>query len=262
MLLDGFFRLFFCMARTSPRTRFDSAQLIRALSALVATDVADSRQSFADRLGQWLDFADAIALCSALDSPADTRAPATAAQPALGDEFARVRGALLESINTDGLLTPGKARIRLPAPAWHAGTEGTADYLPYHRYYLAHQRDMGAAIAPLRASLRAALAAQSPALRQLAALDGVLDQAFAPRERSLLASVPQLLGRRFEQLHQAHRSALPAGAADDPARWLEPGAWLHTFCQDMRLVLLAELDLRLQPVQGLMDALNEIKRPQ
>ena len=251
------------MARASPRTRFDSAQLIRALSALVATDVADSRQSFADRLGQWLDFADAIALFSALNGSTDAAGgPATAEHPTLGGEFARVRGALLDSINTDGLLTPGKARIRLPAPAWHASTPGAADYLPYHRYYLAHQRDMGAAIAPLRASLRAELARQSPALRQLATLDGVLDQAFAPRERSLLASVPQLLGRRFEQLHQAHRSALPAGAADDPARWLQPGAWLHTFCQDMRLVLLAELDLRLQPVQGLMDALNEVKKPQ
>ena len=78
----------------------------------------------------------------------------------------------------------------------------------------------------------------------------VLDQALAPRERSLLATVPQLLGRRFEQLHQAHRSAL--STPDDPARWLQPGAWLHTFCQDMRLVLLAELDLR--------DAFTEIDR--
>jgi len=251
------------MARGSPRTRFDSVRLIRALSDLVTIDIAGSRQSFADRLGQWLDFADAIALFSALDTPADAAAQSTAAQPAFADEFARVRGALLDSINTDGLLTPGKARIRLPAPAWHASTEGAADYLPYHRYYLAHQRDMAAAIAPLRASVRAGLARQSPALRQLAALDGVLDQAFAPRERSLLASVPQLLGRRFEQLHQAHRSALPtAKGTDDPAQWLQPGAWLHTFCQDMRAVLLAELDLRLQPVTGLMDALNEVTTQQ
>lgn len=245
------------MARGSPRTSFDSSRLIRALSDLVSTDAAPTRQSFADRLGQWLDFADAIALFSALNGSTDAAGCPTAAEhPALGDEFARVRGALLDSINTDGLLTPGKARIRLPAPAWHASTPGAADYLPYHRYYLAHQRDMGAAIAPLRASVRAGLAQRSPALRQLAALDGVLDQALAPRERSLLANVPQLLGRRFEQLHQAHRSAL--STPDDPARWLQPGAWLHTFCQDMRAVLLAELELRLQPVAGLLDALNEV----
>ena len=247
------------MARGSPRTSFDSSRLIRALSDLVSTDAAPPRQSFADRLGQWLDFADAIALFSALNGSTDAAGgPATAEHPALRDEFARVRGALLDSINTDGVLTPGKARIRLPAPAWHASTPGAADYLPYHRYYLAHQRDMGAAIAPLRASVRAGLAQRAPALRQLAALDGVLDQALAPRERSLLATVPQLLGRHFEQLHQAHRSALPT--PDDPARWLQPGAWLHTFCQDMRVVLRAELELRLQPVAGLMDALNEATR--
>lgn len=247
------------MARGSPRTSFDSSRLIRALSDLVSTDAAPPRQSFADRLGQWLDFADAIALFSALNGSTDAAGgPATAEHPALRDEFARVRGALLDSINTDGVLTPGKARIRLPAPAWHASTPGAADYLPYHRYYLAHQRDMGAAIAPLRASVRAGLAQRAPALRQLAALDGVLDQALAPRERSLLATVPQLLGRHFEQLHQAHRSALPT--PDDPARWLQPGAWLHTFCQDMRVVLRAELELRLQPVAGLMDALNEVTR--
>jgi len=247
------------MARGSPRTSFDSSRLIRALSDLVSTDAAPPRQSFADRLGQWLDFADAIALFSALNGSTDAAGgPATAEHPALRDEFARVRGALLDSINTDGVLTPGKARIKLPAPAWHASTEGAADYLPYHRYYLAHQRDMGAAIAPLRASVRAGLAQRAPALRQLAALDGVLDQALAPRERSLLATVPQLLGRHFEQLHQAHRSALPT--PDDPARWLQPGAWLHTFCQDMRVVLRAELELRLQPVAGLLEALNEVTK--
>ena len=247
------------MARGSPRTSFDSSRLIRALSDLVSTDATPPRQSFADRLGQWLDFADAIALFSALNGSTDAAGgPATAEHPALRDEFARVRGALLDSINTDGVLTPGKARIRLPAPAWHTSTPGAADYLPYHRYYLAHQRDMGAAIAPLRASVRAGLAQRSPALRQLAALDGVLDQALAPRERSLLATVPQLLGRHFEQLHQAHRSALPT--PDDPARWLQPGAWLHTFCQDMRVVLRAELELRLQPVAGLLEALNEVTK--
>ena len=247
------------MARGSPRTSFDSSRLIRALSDLVSTDATPPRQSFADRLGQWLDFADAIALFSALNGSTDAAGgPATAEHPALRDEFARVRGALLDSINTDGLLTPGKARIRLPAPAWHASTPGAADYLPYHRYYLAHQRDMGAAIAPLRASVRAGLAQRAPALRQLAALDGVLDQALAPRERSLLATVPQLLGRHFEQLHQAHRNALTT--PDDPARWLQPGAWLHTFCQDMRVVLRAELELRLQPVAGLLEALNEVTR--
>ena len=35
-----------------------------------------------------------------------------------------------------------------------------------------------------------------------------------------------------------------------------PGAWLETFRKDMRSVLLAELDVRLQPVEGLLAALR------
>ena len=99
-------------------------------------------------------------------------APSTAGQ-ALRDDFTRVRTGLEESIAIDGLLTPGKARGKLPRPDWHPSIEGAADFLPYQRYYLAHQRDMGAAITPLRASARAALAALSPAHKQLAQVDGV-----------------------------------------------------------------------------------------
>lgn len=247
------------MAPASPRTGFDSSRLIRALSDLVSTDPADTRGSFADRLGHWLDFSDAIALFSALGgSTGAPRGGTPVEAQALQAEFARVRATLVNSIHVNGVLGPGKARIKLPAPGWHASIDGAADYLPYHRYYLAHQRDMAAAITPLRASVRTELARQSAALRQLATLDGVLDQALAPRERSLLATVPQLLGRRFEQLHQAHRGTLPADGADDPAGWLQPGTWLTRFCHDMKAVLQAELDLRLQPVAGLLEALNEV----
>lgn len=37
---------------------------------------------------------------------------------------------------------------------------------------------------------------------------------------------------------------------------LQPGPWLDTFRDDMRSVLLAELDLRLQPIEGLLSALK------
>lgn len=249
------------MAPASPRTGFDSSRLIRALSDLVSTDPADTRGSFADRLGHWLDFSDAIALFSALGgSTGAPRGGTPVEAQALQAEFARVRATLADSIHVNGVLGPGKARIKLPAPGWHASIDGAADYLPYHRYYLAHQRDMGAAIAPLRAAVRAAVAAQSPAHKRLAALDGVMEQALGNRERTLLTGVPALLARHFDRLHQAHRAARgDAAGPDDPDGWLQPGAWLATFCKDMKTLLLAELDLRLQPVAGLLDALgNEV----
>ena len=45
-------------------------------------------------------------------------------------------------------------------------------------------------------------------------------------------------------------------------RWTEPGGWLAAYGADLREALLAELDLRLQPTLGLLDAYNETKNQQ
>ena len=123
---------------------------------------------------------------------------------------------------------------------------------------------MEAALVQLRAQVREALKGGSPALRQLAGLDGVLEKALAERERNLFLNVPLLLEKRFEQLRDAHASAPEASSqADGVARWMQPGGWLAVFCKDLQSVLLAELDLRLQPVLGLVEAFgNEVSKSQ
>lgn len=247
------------MAQGLSRTHINGSGLVRALGGLTAADVPASRQSFADRLGQWLGFADALTLYSALNADA---APAAVATPheaaALQQAMARVRDALAESITIDGVFRSGPARIELPTPDPSVPAEKAADFAPYHRYYLAHQRDMAVRIGPLRAMARTALQGRSGAPGRLAALDAVMDQALAARERELLATVPVLLGRRFEQRYEAHRATLAeTRAADDSVRWMQPGGWLAEFCREMQSVLLAEVDLRLQPIAGLIAALDE-----
>lgn len=247
------------MAQGLPRTRFNTARLVRVLADLAVADAADSKQSFADRLGQWLGFNDALALFSALNPGpvAGGELQSAAAAGSAVQAYARMRTALAESIVADGVFRPGKARIELPTPLANMSLEEAADFAPYHRYYLAHQRDMNASIGPLRATVRAALAQRSAELKRLAALDAVMDQALAARERALLATVPGLLAKRFEQLFAAHQAALAeTQAADDTQRWMQHGGWLAVFCRDMQAVLLAELELRLQPVAGLVEALE------
>lgn len=172
------------------------------------------------------------------------------------EEFARAKTALVNSISgEDG----GKARIKLPQPT--PGTPGDvlADFSPYRQYYLAHQRNMAASIDPLRTRAREALAGGSPRLRQLAELDATLHRAMANRESDLLATVPSLLERRFGKLRQGHQAArVESGKDDDPEQWRLPGGWLALFNRDLQDVLLAELELRLQPVTGLIEAyINE-----
>jgi hypothetical protein len=52
----------------------------------------------------------------------------------------------------------------------------------------------------------------------------------------------------------ADDAAAPVTTAAAPA--VTPGTWLDAFRKDMQSVLLAELDVRLQPVEGLLAALR------
>lgn len=243
------------MTQAVPRTRFNSAELVRLLAELAVAEVADPKQDFAARLGEWLDLKDALAVYSALHSVPPAQASQSMPAATLSAEVARTRAALAAAIRAEPAQAAGSA-LALPTPLPHDTPETAADFAPFQRYYQSHQRAMAASIGPLRAALRSALGRQSNALRQLAALDAAMEQALAAREAGLLGTVPVLLGRRFARVLEAHQRTRDSAQADDPARWMDPGNWLARFCAEMQRVLLAELELRLMPVAGLLAALE------
>ena len=210
-----------------------------------------SRQDVAERLSLWLDAFDAIKLhaaqqpiktTAAEERPPDARPAMTRAVEA---EFHRVRTALVKAMTAnDG----------------SRAHEADAGYAPYRQRYLDRQRHMELTIGPLRAQVRQALSRASPQLGQLATLDAVLDQTLGGREQKLLSTVPVLLERRFEHLRKTHQLGLDPAQQDDPALWAQAGGWLDDFGKEMQAVLLAELEVRLQPVEGLMEAFsNELE---
>lgn len=250
------------VAQAVSRPNFNSSRLVRLLADLALVDGAEPKQAIAQRLGQWVSFTDAITLHAALDAgaapascePSAAQAGAQTSRGAVKAEFLRVRAAMVDVIHRSCSPVPGAARIKFPVPLSDAPQEPVKAYSPFHRFFLALQREMDAAVGSLRARVRQTLAAASPALGQLAALDAALAQILGERERRLLATVPLLLEKRFAQLLKAHQQSLAgSGQADDPAAWMRPGAWLANFRDELRAVLLAELDLRLQPVMGLIE---------
>jgi hypothetical protein len=56
--------------------------------------------------------------------------------------------------------------------------------------------------------------------------------------------------------NRADRDATEAPEASEDAAPVTPGAWLDVFRKDMQSVLLAELEVRFQPVEGLLAALR------
>ncbi len=248
------------MTRAIPRTNFHSSKLIRCLADLALVDAVEPEAAFAEKLGLWIHFTDAIALSavhndsmpSSLKQPPEAK---VAARDAIVVEFERIQTMLTNSIMSSCSPKSGKAHIKLPTPELDLPMNFATAYAPYHRFYQAHQRDMELSIQPLRINTRHALAKASPRLRKLADLDATLEKVMRERESKLLAKVPVLLKSRFEQLFKAHQQRLvDTQQADNPAAWTKAGAWLAHFCNDMQMVLLAELELRLQVTVGLMEA--------
>ncbi|MBP7468688.1 MAG: DUF3348 family protein, partial [Thauera sp.] len=128
------------MTQAVSRTRFNSAGLVRILAELAVADVADPKQTFAERLGEWLDFKDALALYSALNSAAAGAPSRAAPAAALRGQLVQVRGELAAAVAAAGTTQPGGTNLALPTPLPNAAPESAADFAPFHRYYLAHQR--------------------------------------------------------------------------------------------------------------------------
>ncbi len=229
---------------------------MRLLARLAPADApAPPPPELADGLAQWLGWTDAIALSAALDGAPGADAPLAPAAAPLDDEAERLRGLLRHAIEADPVLSgaPAVPAVRLArsaspaavaAAAAQAAAEPPPEFAVYRQRYLARQQAMETAIGASRGGLRDALAARSPALARLAAVDAVMEQALAAREQALLGMLPTRLQKHFERLrHEAGPEAPPA-------------AWLPAFRRDLQALLLAELDFRLQPLEGLMQALR------
>nr|WP_242006744.1 DUF3348 family protein [Lysobacter ruishenii] len=221
--------------------------LHRLLARLGEVEAAPAAPSLTAQLSQWLEWTHAVALSSALDArPAAPTADATATLSFDGSECARVRAALVTVIVGDrAFASPQDAAA--PSAAGNTDTP-SPDATFFRQRHAALQQVMDADISHLRGRLRGLLTQQAPELAQLAAMDAVMERALGRQERALLSTLPEWLCRHFDRLH------LAAAAAPDA---ISPSArWLDVFRQDMQSLLLAELDLRLQPSEGLVAALR------
>ena len=217
------------MAPYTGRAGLTGATLVRLLADMADAParMGETRSAFADGLVQWVGWTDAIALSSALERPATAaRAQDRHAQECA--EYERVRTTLAQAI------------AREAQSAGRSTLEAGMGFAPYRQCCLARQQAMEVAVGALRDRVRAAVAAAGGELARLAAVDAVLAQALAAQEQRLFAAVPARLEKRYQR-------QCPDGAAE---------AARDAFRAELQAVLLAELDLRLQPVEGLLAALR------
>jgi hypothetical protein len=260
--------------RTALRSTFSHSPLVRLLGQWTPPPAEAPGADVAERLGAWVNAFDAIRLQGAHQAVANLRTARAGKPPArrgraraLAEDVQRVRSVLVQAIAqepgpvVETALTPADLRRLARAaarPLEVAQAAEAASYAPWRQRHLELQRQMELMLPPLREHVRHAVSQAAPRLRQLAVLDAAMEQMLATREQKLLAGLAERMEHRFSELRAAHLQAVAdSGEPDEPAAWRRPGGWLERFGRDWRQLLTAELDLRLQPVSGLVEALGK-----
>jgi hypothetical protein len=115
---------------------------------------------------------------------------------------------------------------------------------PYLQHFAQQQRLIESRTSTFRTHLRASLARASDELARLAQLDVYIERALAAPQSRALTGLCALLETRARKHYDADR-----------LRW-RPRLW-----SDLQRLLRAELDQKLQPVLGLIEALNTNSPP-
>lgn len=223
---------------TCPPSLTDS-RIVRYLTELAVSDATVSHQHFVSHLGNFIDFSGSIALSLAHEElPKLIFQSGELSKEAITDNFFKVRRSIVHAIVQSFIPSDDYQRIKLPVP-----NTAPMTFDLYQRFYLAHQRELDFRIQNLQLEVRASVSGISLELAQLSSLDVTLNNTLAAHVNRLYAVIPLLLEKRFTLLLSDLK--------------IQPDKRLEQFCNELQGLLLAELELRLLPVIGLIDALNE-----
>lgn len=242
------------MTQALPHVSLDSSRLVRFLTDLSVSQEQVSHRHFSDRLGQLIDFSDAIAL-----SEAHTRAPEignediSTFRDGVTDEFLRARSMIVQAAMRSFFPGPGPVRIRWPAIENQPPADAAVACLTYLKFYRTQQGDVGGKVRSLHQRTRESVAVLSPRLARIADLDRALSDALSIHSQRYLQAIPRLLERRVEYLHKQFLESVERGMESDSA-WEDAREQLR---REIQGLLLAEIEVRLLPALGLIEALNE-----
>jgi len=230
------------MIQATQKNVIKGTELVRCLSKLAVTNIEVSHTKFAEKLGNLIDLSDSIALSQALKSLTNiTISSSDQTGAAIQSDFLEHRMALIESINKNFTSGSGFLLFRAQKNKLNSDLGEPVKYQVYQRFYLSQQSTLGSKVQTLHSQVRDSVEGRSPRLMSLAALDSAMSYCLSDHTRKLFSIVPSLLAKRFILLQKDNTSV----------------DWIATFQQEMQQVLLAELEVRLQPVIGLIEALNE-----
>lgn len=233
------------MTQAAADTRRNTSRLISQLSQLTQRSATLPRNQVAQGLGAMIDLSDSIKISDTLDRlpRITTSEAATQTDPVL--RLQQGHAAMIKVV-TGSLSTsssPAKITLGMFIENSLAADDDAIDYQPYLKLHAALQRDLEFKARNIQTDIGKCLAQHSPQGARLAAIDAALAEPIARRARTLFAKIPDLLREHFQAI-----TAQPEVPQQNIRLQLS---------ETLQNVLLAEIEARLQPALGLLEALNE-----
>mgnify|MGYP000137798836 CR=1 FL=1 len=251
------------MTQVTKHNPLKGSKLVRFLSEYEISNVEVSHKNFAERLGLLVDLSDSVTLSESLRAiPKMVHKTAEVVAEKEGDNlvqaFLKQRSAVLESILKSFDSKAVFIQFKLPIPKSNTSIEEAIKFDQYQRFYLLHQSELDFKIEQIRSFVRKVISEYSLNLAQLAELDKTFSKSMTIHTRKRFSVVPQLLKVRFDQLYSDYCDSLSESTCvDKPIFWVTKNGWLTQFYSEMQQILLAEFEVRLEPIIGLVEAYNE-----
>jgi hypothetical protein len=225
------------MTRVPPTVSFVQPRLVSLLAEMADEGGPAPALPLGQRLGRMIDLPSSVTLAGTLGGLPRLEFEPLEEDPARArEDFLRVHAAMIGAVLRALSPEHGPSRIKWPEP--EAGELPAAE--AYGKFYAANQREMEARVRGLHERVRDALSGTSRELAQLARLETDLGDALQGHARRLYAGIPAVVSKRLARLRADGREA--------------PEARLKS---EVQALLLAEVEARLLPVQGLIEALDE-----
>lgn len=238
----------------------DRPHLLQLLSGLSATKLRASERNLAAQLAQLMSVSESVSMSRVLSQLPTQAVGQENIEGAkhMQDDVLHSRGQMIEVVIRSFATDSESSRVKAPHVWANTDVAMLQTYQPYQRFYKLHQVEMATGVQAVRRRVRTSLAGLSPELHRLSELDKLIEDSLLVQTNKLFRVIPSILEQRFHQLLASYQHGQQQGEVIDrpPESWLAAGGWLQLFYQDQRELLLAELDVRLQPVFGLLEALN------
>ena len=232
------------MAQSHSLALSERSRLVKLMSELAQLNSSAYDYNLAERLGYFMGVSGSMNLALGL------RALPVTAFDETSESIGIVRKSVLDArermiLRIVESFSSSDSQNSVPSLANGVREEALRTFSPYQRYYTSQQIEMGVAIKAVREQLRKDMAGISLEMNRLASLDKVLEVNLETHVRKQFNTVTKGLELYF-------KTEITKQTGE-----FELDQFLSPFYQKMRELLLAELDARMQPIFGLLEALNE-----